>query len=68
MKTTYTLIVGDAHTEPDRVEFIRVDFIRTYPTLEAAEEAGEAAIMGVYDSYVIPEVYTGVITFTVGAQ
>lgn len=64
MKSTYTLIVGDAVIDCDSMEFMRVDSISTYSNREAAEDAAEAALMAGADSWCIPELYTGTLGFT----
>lgn len=64
MKTTYTLIVGDAATQDGLMEFLQIDSIRTYLTYSDAQAAGEAALLAGADSWCIPETYDGVLLFT----
>lgn len=67
--TQYTLIVGEAATyEEDGVyytDFQTINFIKTFECKRDAIDAGEDAITGNFDnsSYVIPEIYEGLITF-----
>lgn len=68
MKTTYTLIVGDADTYTYSMEFHRIDSIRTYADLDAAVAAGEAAIEAGASSWCIPELYTWTLTYTREAE
>lgn len=67
MKTTYTLIVGDAWTDDDTdvrvMRFSTVDSIGTYDSLDAAMDAGEAALEAGHDSWCIPETFDGRIVF-----
>lgn len=63
MKTSYTLIVGVSTTDDEKMRFSRIDSIRTYPSLDSAEEAGEAALMAGADSWCIPETFEGEIGF-----
>lgn len=66
----YTLIIGDAATYEEggihRTDFQTVDFIAQYAYADAAIKDGERAITGAYDTYVIPELYKGIITFNAG--
>lgn len=59
----YTLIIGDAGTDDTSMVFQSVTSIRTFASLESAQEAGEAALMAGADAYVIPQAYRGSVTF-----
>jgi hypothetical protein len=66
----YVLIVGDAATyEQDGIhhtDFESVDFISTYDRHDDAVRAGELALLGGHDTYVIPTAYRGIATFNAG--
>ena len=60
----YTLILGNAWTDEESINFVSIREIRTYATYEEAEEAGEAALFEPHgDTYVIPQAYIGTINY-----
>lgn len=59
MSKKFTLIVGDASTYDDVMNFTRIAYVREFPTAEQAIIAGEQALQDGFDSWCIRELFHG---------